>query len=81
MAVVLSKLFMRTISQSSSENQMGVSLWSLEDVRKAQEKQRQILEAQREEARNGDVEMVDGNESDEYGDGGIPDEVLGTMDI
>ncbi|EDR14295.1 uncharacterized protein LACBIDRAFT_319363 [Laccaria bicolor S238N-H82] len=32
MALTLSKLFMRTISQNPNENSTGVSLWSLEDL-------------------------------------------------
>lgn len=78
MAIVLSKLFMRTISQSSTDNQLGVSLWSLEDVKKAQEKQKLLLEAQEYTQR---VNDVDGYGSDDYGDGGIPDEMLVDMDI
>ena len=43
MALVLSKLFMRTISQNPHENQQtGVSLWTLEDVIKAQLKAKQV---------------------------------------
>jgi DNA excision repair protein ERCC-2 len=81
MAIVLSKLFMRTISQTSGENQMGISLWSLEDVKKAQEKQKLLQEAHgRNEAQNRDIEMVDGENSEDYGDGGIPDEMLEGMD-
>ena len=43
MAIVLSKLFMRSISQNVNENQTGVSLWTLEDVQKAQEKQKAMM--------------------------------------
>jgi len=83
MAVVLSKLFMRTISQTSNDNQTGISLWTIDDVKAAQEKQRQLLDAQEQASgQDGDVEMDDGiGDSDEYGDGGIPDEILQTMDI
>jgi DNA excision repair protein ERCC-2 len=84
MAIVLSKLFMRTISQTSTENQTGISLWTLEDVKKAQEKQRLLLEAQeRDERQNGDIGMETdaGDNSDAYGDGGIPDDLLEGMDI
>lgn len=51
MAIVLSKLFMRSISQNVNENQTGISLWTLEDVQKAQEKQKAMIaeaEAERE---------------------------------
>jgi len=83
MAVVLSKLFMRTISQTSNDNQTGISLWTIDDVKAAQEKQRQLLDAQEQASgQDGDVEMDDGiGDSDEYGDGGIPDEIIQTMDI
>ncbi|KZV93386.1 DNA repair helicase [Exidia glandulosa HHB12029] len=53
MAIVLSKLFMRSISQNVNENQTGISLWTLEDVQKAQEKQKAMIaeaEAERERA-------------------------------
>ncbi|KAJ2931409.1 hypothetical protein H1R20_g5767, partial [Candolleomyces eurysporus] len=66
MALTLSKLFMRTISQNPNENQTGVSLWTLEDIEKAQAKQKALaLEA---EQRAGS--------DDEYGDGGISDNAL-----
>jgi DNA excision repair protein ERCC-2 len=66
MALTLSKLFMRTISQNPNENQTGVSLWALEDIEKAQAKQKALaLEA---EQRAGS--------DDEYGDGGISDNAL-----
>ncbi|RXW15060.1 hypothetical protein EST38_g10790 [Candolleomyces aberdarensis] len=66
MALTLSKLFMRTISQNPNENQTGVSLWALEDIEKAQAKQKALaLEA---EQRAGS--------DDEYGDGGFSDNAL-----
>lgn len=60
MALTLSKLFMRTISQNPNENQTGVSLWTLDDILKAQAKQ---AEKQH-------------NEEEEYGDGGISDQMM-----
>ncbi|KAE9396045.1 DNA repair helicase [Gymnopus androsaceus JB14] len=66
MALTLSKLFMRTISQNPNENQTGVSLWTLEDILKAQAKQAAEAEQQ-----NGEME-----EEDEYGDGGISDQMM-----
>ncbi|KAF7338303.1 Helicase ATP-binding domain-containing protein [Mycena venus] len=46
MALTLSKLFMRGISQNPEENQTGISLWTLDDVLKAQAKQKALaLEA------------------------------------
>ncbi|EGN92441.1 hypothetical protein SERLA73DRAFT_99245 [Serpula lacrymans var. lacrymans S7.3] len=73
MALTLSKLFMRTISQNPNENQTGISLWTLEDIEKAQAKQRElaiISEQDRGEAAD-----------DEYGDGGIEDEMLVDLDL
>ncbi|KAG8217512.1 hypothetical protein J3R82DRAFT_5660 [Butyriboletus roseoflavus] len=73
MAVTLSKLFMRTISQNPNENQTGVSLWTLEDIEKAQAKQReQAVSLEQQEDRRVAEEM----DEDEYGDGGIEDEML-----
>ena len=75
MAIVLSKIFMRTISQTSHENQTGISLWTIEDVEKAQAKQQ---EAELELAQKQGGEPM---EEDEYGDGGIDDHILGEMDL
>ncbi|GAW02422.1 hypothetical protein F5879DRAFT_798813 [Lentinula edodes] len=63
MALTLSKLFMRTISQNPNENQTGVSLWTLDDILKAQAKQAAEAEKQH-------------NEEEEYGDGGISDQMM-----
>ena len=71
MAVTLSKLFMRTISQNPNENQTGISLWTLEDIEKAQAKQREMgLQAEK---------IVD--HEDDYGDGGISDSALMDFDL
>ena len=80
MAIVLSKLFMRTISQVRDENQTGISLWTLEDVHKAQEKQKEM---ETEVQLNGETGIAGSpmDDDDEYSDGGLPDEVLATMDI
>lgn len=75
MALTLSKLFMRTISQNPNENQTGVSLWTLEDVEKAQAKQRELAIAAEQLGGNG----VD--DEDEYGDGGIDDDMLVDLDL
>jgi DNA excision repair protein ERCC-2 len=75
MALTLSKLFMRTISQNPNENQTGISLWTIEDVEKAQAKQRALAleaEQQREQLANDD---------DDYGDGGISDNMLVDLDL
>lgn len=71
MALTLSKLFMRTISQNPNENQTGISLWTLEDVEKAQAKQKELaMEA--EQSRE---------DEEEYGDGGIDDDMLVDFDL
>ena len=49
MALVLSKHFLRTISQATKEGPTSLSLWSLADVEKAQEKARELLRAEAEE--------------------------------
>ncbi|KAJ7905483.1 hypothetical protein B0H14DRAFT_2490332 [Mycena olivaceomarginata] len=69
MALTLSKLFMRGISQNPEENQTGISLWTLDDVLKAQAKQKALaLEAKEEE-------------EDEFGNGDITDQMLIDLDI
>ncbi|KAL5636644.1 hypothetical protein ACGC1H_000561 [Rhizoctonia solani] len=74
MALVQSKLFMRTISQSHDTEQTGVSLWTKEDVEAHQAKLRAMGPA--------DVEMNEDKdgEEDEY-DGGIPDDILANVDL
>ncbi|EJD44056.1 DNA repair helicase [Auricularia subglabra TFB-10046 SS5] len=93
MAIVLSKLFMRSISQNVNENQTGVSLWTLEDVQKAQEKQKAMMaeaEAELARQRTGDGTATgatrrdadeDDEEEDEYGDMGISDSELLALDL
>jgi len=81
MAIGLSKLFMRTISQSPKENQAGVSLWTVEDIQKAQEKQRELnLEVAERQRRRENGEEIDDDE-DEYGDGWISDAALAEVDL
>ncbi|KAG6820366.1 hypothetical protein H0H93_001558 [Arthromyces matolae] len=70
MALTLSKLFMRSISQNPNENQTGVSLWSLEDIEKAQAKQKALAE-----------EQAMRDDDNEYGDGGIDDQMLVDFDL
>lgn len=78
MATVLSKHFMRTISQAPNEGGTKLSLWTLEDVEKAQAKQRQLDEARAEaEAAEGAMDEDD----DEFGDLGYSDQALATMDL
>ncbi|KAG8688662.1 DNA-dependent ATPase of the nucleotide excision repair factor 4 complex, partial [Ceratobasidium sp. 423] len=74
MALVQSKLFMRTISQSHDTEQTGVSLWTKKDVEAHQAKLRAMGPA--------DVEMSEDKdgEEDEY-DGGISDDVLANVDL
>ena len=81
MAIGLSKLFMRTISQTPKENQAGVSLWALEDIQKAQEKQRELnLEAAEKQRRRDHGEEID-EDGDEYGDDWISDAALAEVDL
>jgi DNA excision repair protein ERCC-2 len=84
MALTLSKLFMRTISQNPNENQTGVSLWTLEDVERFQAKKR--LEIEKELAAETVVKEKRQEEMDEeedYWNGGISDGMLGefTLDV
>jgi DNA excision repair protein ERCC-2 len=69
MALTLSKLFMRTISQNPNENQTGISLWTLDDIRRAQEKQKALALEQGQD------------HDDDYGDGGIDDHMLVDLDL
>jgi DNA excision repair protein ERCC-2 len=62
---------MRTISQNPNENQTGISLWTLEDVEKAQAKQKELAVA----------EQLREDEGDEYGDRGIDDDMLVDFDL
>ena len=80
MALVLAKLFMRQISQTHSEDQTGISLWTIDDIEKEQAKRREVELQQEAEARAKDVSMVNEDE-DEYGDFGFSDRVLGEMDL
>lgn len=78
MALTLSKLFMRTISQNPNENQTGVSLWSLEDIEKAQAKQKALaIEA----GKRGENDDDDDDDDDYYGDGGLSDNALMDLDV
>lgn len=73
MAVVLSKLFMRTISQNLNENQTGISLWTLADVEAAQAKQKEA-----------DAQMQEGlarEDEENYDDGGLDDHALMDLDL
>ena len=72
MALTLSKLFMRTISQNPNENQTGISLWTLEDVEKAQAKQKEFAMV---------AEQSREDEEEDYGDGGIDDDMLVDFDL
>lgn len=77
MALVLSKLFMRQISQNPNENQTGISLWTLEDVLRAQLKAKQSEHAG-EEAPSVPVRMEIEDEEAEFE---ADDVMLGEADI
>ncbi|KAH9048101.1 DNA repair helicase [Lactarius hengduanensis] len=89
MALTLSKLFMRTISQPIGENSTGVSLWTVEDVEKAQAVQRQAeaeqtaaVAARQSRASQGLGlgEPMD-EDDDEYDAGGLSERVLGEVNL
>ena len=77
---------MRTISQNAGENLTGVSLWTVEDVEKAQAAQRQA-EAEQSAAVAGQAQPSQGragelmDEDDYFEDGGFSDRVLGEVDL
>ena len=82
MAIVLSKLFMRTISQAHNENQTGISLWTVEDIERAQEKQRALaLEQENLMRQTQDPHMDVDDDDDEYGDVGFSDHILADVDL
>ena len=78
---------MRTISQNAGENSTGISLWTVEDVEKAQAAQRQAeaeqttaVAAERPRASQAGLgEPMD--EDDYYEDAGFSDRVLGEVDL
>lgn len=82
MAIVLSKLFMRQISQMHPEDQTGISLWTLADIEKAQAKQRELdLELERAAATYHDDPSSNIMDIDEFGDGGLSDRMLEDIDL
>jgi len=89
MALTLSKLFMRTISQNAGENLTGVSLWTIEDIERAQAAQREaeaIATAEAEAEAAAGVAVMDldqdmEDEEDEFGDGGFSDRMLVEADL
>jgi len=76
MALVLSKLFMRTISQTHDQNQTGISLWAKEDIEAHQLKQRMLGPAP-----TVDEMEVEEEDDDEYGNVGLPADVLASMEL
>ncbi|THH10185.1 hypothetical protein EW145_g1487 [Phellinidium pouzarii] len=85
MALVLSKLFMRQISQTQAEDQTGISLWTLADIEKAQAKQH-VIDLQQEQdaqsaARDNQAGVPMDIDEDEYGNGGFSDAILGEVDL
>lgn len=89
MAIVLSKLFIRSISQPFDHTQTGISLWTLEDIENRQVKEKEEAKRLMQEA---DIDMiVDGGKSkeseppepiDEYDDDmdGLEDEAWWAQD-
>jgi len=85
MALGLSKLFLRSISQNVNDNATGISLWTLQDVEAAQLKQKLALEAATAAlagttGKDGDDDNMD-IDDDAYGDGGITDTMLSNVPI
>ena len=76
---------MRTISQNAGENSTGVSLWTVEDVEKAQAAQRQALAEQSAAVvagpsqQNELAEPMD--EDDYYEDNAFSDRMLGEVNL
>ncbi|KAL5490523.1 RAD3 [Sanghuangporus weigelae] len=83
MALVLSKLFMRQISQPHPEDSTGISLWTVDDIKKAQEKQRALELEQMPAVADTDVPTFDApmDIDDEYGTGDLDDDVLREVDL
>ncbi|KAG8969485.1 DNA-dependent ATPase of the nucleotide excision repair factor 4 complex [Tulasnella sp. 419] len=79
MALVMSKLFMRTISQNVNDNQTGVSLWTLQDIEAAQQKQRNAIATATGDGTK-DVNEMD-LDDDEFGDDGLDDQMLANVPI
>lgn len=67
---------MRTISQNSGENHTGVSLWTSEDIQKAQAKEKALALELEQQNQPANV-----NDDEEYGDGGFTDQMLVDLDI
>lgn len=61
---------MRTISQNPNENQTGVSLWTVNDIEKAQAKQREMA-----------IEIEQQGDLEDFGEGGISDAALIEFDL
>ena len=78
---------MRTISQNAGENSTGVSLWTVEDVEKAQAAQRKAEAEQRAAVALGQSQLGQGRvlgepmDEDDYEDGGFSDRILGEVDL
>jgi len=84
MAIVLAKLFIRSISQPFDHTQTGISLWTLEDIEakvaKDEEETRRLIESTGGELKKdeGDAMVVDDNE---YDDMGVDEDALVAMDL
>lgn len=86
MAITLSKLFMRTISQNQHENQTGISLWTLRDIEAHQAKQKEkeialAAEVQQRAAVTAGAAQEEDDDDDDYGDGGMDDSALAQIDL
>lgn len=83
MAIVLAKLFIRSISQPFDHTQTGVSLWTIDDIEakvaKDEAESQRMIEANGGEPKKDEGEPMD--ETDYYGDMGVDEEALVAMDL
>ncbi|OCB89700.1 DNA repair helicase [Sanghuangporus baumii] len=73
----------KPISQPHPEDSTGISLWTVDDIKKAQEKQRALELEQMPAVADVDVPTFDApmDIDDEYGTGGLDDDVLREVDL
>lgn len=83
MAIVLAKLFIRSISQPFDHTQTGISLWTIDDIQAKVAKDE--AEAQRMiEATGGEPKKDEGGPMDDvnyYDDMGVDEDALVAMDL
>jgi DNA excision repair protein ERCC-2 len=84
MAIVLAKLFIRSISQPFDHTQTGISLWTIEDIEakvaKEEAETRRLVEATGGEPKKDEREAMVVDE-DQYDDMGVDEDALVAMDL